>query len=401
LQYQRESELGNNMANYVASNANRFYVALEGTYGQASIPAAANRFPAVKLQAGQVLETSKRLDKTGTRTFLGTPKDARRRTAYEVRSYLTSWSGTGLPSYGPLFQAALGAAPALNSGLIVASVASQTQFQTTNAHGLSVGSGVAFGNEIRFVSTVPDGATVIINVPFSTALAPGAALAPAVTYRVATALPSVSLYDYWDPASTISRIVTGAAVDTCVVTVNGDFHEFGFSGPAADLLDSNTFTAGSAGLTGFPAEPDDSGFDYSIVPGHLGQVWLGSTPTQMFTLTSATVEIKNNLVVRNAEFGSSYPSSITPGERDVTSQFTLMAQNDAQTTALYAAARLRNPVSAMLQLGQQQGQLMGILLPNVVPEIPSYNDSQPRLQWEFKNNRAQGVSDDEIFVAFA
>ncbi len=83
------------------------------------------------------------------------------------------------------------------------------------------------------------------------------------------------------------------------------------------------------------------------------------------------------------------------------SQFTLMAQNDAQTTALYAAARLRNPVSAMLQLGQQQGQLMGILLPNVVPEIPSYNDSQPRLQWEFKNNRAQGVSDDEIFVAFA
>ncbi len=100
------------MANYVASNANRFYVALEATYGQASIPVAANRFPAVKLQAGQVLETSKRLDKTGTRTFLGTPKDARRRTAYEVRSYLTSWSGTGQPSYGPLFQAALGAAPA-------------------------------------------------------------------------------------------------------------------------------------------------------------------------------------------------------------------------------------------------------------------------------------------------
>lgn len=389
------------MANYVASNANRFYVALESAYGQASVPVAANRFPAVKLQAGQVLETGKRLDKTGTRTFRGTPKDARRHTAYEVRSYLTSWSGTGQPSYGPLFQSAFGANPEVNNGLVLASVTGQAQFQTTNPHGLSVGSGVSFGNEIRFVTAVPDTKTLIVNAAFSTTLTAGAALAPSVTYRVATALPSVTLYDYWDPTSTISRIVTGAAVDNCVMTVNGDFHEFAFSGPAADLIDSNTFTAGSAGLSGFPTEPDDADFDYSIVPGHLGQVWLGSTPTQMFTLTSASIEVKNNITVRNREFGSPYPTAIIPGERDVVSHFTLMTQDDAQTTALYAAARLRTPVSAMLQLGQQQGQLMGVLLPNVVPEIPNYNDSQPRLQWEFKNNRAQGTSDDEIFVAFA
>lgn len=89
------------------------------------------------------------------------------------------------------------------------------------------------------------------------------------------------------------------------------------------------------------------------------------------------------------------------GEREVISKFALLAQDDAQTVALYAAAKQRNPIAAMLQLGQQRGQLMGLYMPNVVPEIPVYNDAKPRLQWEFNNNLAQGISDDEIFVAFA
>ena len=55
----------------------------------------------------------------------------------------------------------------------------------------------------------------------------------------------------------------------------------------------------------------------------------------------------------------------------------------------------------MLQLGQQQSQLMGIYLPTVIPEIPTYNDSEPRLEWQFNNNLAQGSTEDEIYVAFA
>jgi hypothetical protein len=87
--------------------------------------------------------------------------------------------------------------------------------------------------------------------------------------------------------------------------------------------------------------------------------------------------------------------------RIVSSNFTLLAQDDPQTAGLYAAAKQRNPFSAMLQLGHQQGQLMGIFLPNMMPEIPNYKDSETRLLWEFKHNRAQGSSDDEISIAFA
>lgn len=389
------------MASYISSNANRFYAAVESTYAQAAGITSASRFPAVQLQAGQVLDRGKRLDKTGTRTFLGTSPYSRRQTAFETKTYLTSWNGVSGPGYGPLFQCAMGATPQVSSGLEVASAPGPLAIQTTSPHGLPVGGAICYLNEIRFVTGVPDASSVQINAPFSTVPLANAPLGTTISYPLSTALPSMTLYDYWDPITAVSRIVTGAAVDLFTVAVNGDFHEFVFSGPAADLLDSSSFVAGAAGLASYPAEPAQTGFDYSIVPGHLGQVWMGSVADQFFTLTNATIEVRNNIAVRNQEYGSSYPRAIAPGEREVASNFTLFAQDDSQTEALYIAAKARATVSAMLQLGQQSGQLMGIFMPSVTPEVPNYVDSETRLQWEFKNNLAQGTAENEISIAFA
>jgi hypothetical protein len=55
----------------------------------------------------------------------------------------------------------------------------------------------------------------------------------------------------------------------------------------------------------------------------------------------------------------------------------------------------------MIQLGQQQGELFGIYMNGVIPEVPEFDDSQTRQQWQFQNCRAQGISDDEIYLAFA
>ncbi len=389
------------MGIYISSNANRFYAAVETGYGVPATVAAANRFPAVRLKAHQALQAGRRLDKTGTRTYFGTAKTSRRQSAFEVRTYLTSWNGAGQPCYGPLIQSAMGAAPTIAEGLTLASAPAGSQLETTAPHGLSLGSAVSSGNEIRFVTATPAPTTLVLNVPFSADLAANTTLAPAITYKLATNPPSVTLYDYWDPASTVSRMVTGSAVDVLGLLVNGDFHELIFSGPAADLLDSYSFVPGTAGLSAFPAEPTLEEFDYSIIPGHLGQVWLGNPASAFFTLVEASVEIKNNTAVRNQEFGSSYPRAVAHGPRQVLSEFTLFAQDDAQTNGLYAAAKLRDTIPAMLQLGQQQGQMMGVFLPAVSPEIPNYNDSETRLLWEFKNNAAQGTSNDEIYIAFA
>jgi hypothetical protein len=55
----------------------------------------------------------------------------------------------------------------------------------------------------------------------------------------------------------------------------------------------------------------------------------------------------------------------------------------------------------MLQLGQQPKQMFGIHMKSVMPEVPEFDDSETRLQWTFRNCRAQGVVNDEITIAFA
>ena len=187
----------------------------------------------------------------------------------------------------------------------------------------------------------------------------------AITYAPATELPSVGIFDYWDPASAVQRLLCGGAVDQMEIDLNGDYHEFRFSGQAQDVVDSSEHRreiGGAAQLQSFPAEPALSGFDYTIVPGNLGQAWLGTSPTQFFTITSASVLLKNGLDLRTKEFGSSLPQAIAPGERNVAATFDLYSQNDALHKGLYQAARQESPISVMFQLGESQGQLVGVYL---------------------------------------
>src|SRR5215475_1298521 len=110
---------------YISSNANRFYVALESTFGTVGSITGANRIPAVKLGIRQQLDGGTRKDKTGSRTFAGLPAGIKRRTDFDLQTYLTSWDKTSAaPGYGPLFQSALGATPQRFAGGTVASATS-------------------------------------------------------------------------------------------------------------------------------------------------------------------------------------------------------------------------------------------------------------------------------------
>jgi hypothetical protein len=221
-----------------------------------------------------------------------------------------------------------------------------------------------------------------------------------VCYSPATELPSLSIFDYWSPAAAVQRILRGAAVNRFQIQVNGDYHQFEFSGMAQDLIDSSSFTAEASGLSSFPAEPAADVFDYSIVPGHMGQAWLGNGPDRFYTITSASFLVDNALDMRAREFGSSLPRSISPGRRSVTMEFELLEQDDAGTQAFYQAARQQSPIEVMFQLGEQAQQLVGVYMKSVVPDVPEFDDSEQRLRWRFREARAQGTVDDEIVVAF-
>jgi len=115
---------------------------------------------------------------------------------------------------------------------------------------------------------------------------------------------------------------------------------------------------------------------------------------------AASVEIRNNLNARANEFGSSLPRALSPGIREVSVTLELFGKDDVATHALYQAARQQSPLSLMFQLGQTNGQLMGIYLKCLIPDVPVFDDSESRLKWKFSDTRAQGTIDDEIVVAF-
>jgi hypothetical protein len=386
---------------YISSNDNRFYVALEQTYGHAAAVTAANRIAAVKLTTKQRSEKAQRKDKTGSRTYVGNPGGLRKDTSFELKTYMTNWADqTEPPGHGPLFQACLGSAAMVFGGGTVGAISDASRIAFTAAHGMAPGQALTSAGEIRFVSAIVDDHTVQLNAPLTLAPAAGSPIGPTAVYMPAKDLKSVTLFDCWSPGTSVQRILCGAALDKLTVKVNGDFHEFDFAGPAQDLLDSSSFENGQGGLSAFPAEPAVDAINYSIIPGHLGQVWLGSAPNRFFTLTKAQVVVENNLELRAREFGVQLPMAIAPGLRSITIDFSLYQQDDSATAALYQAARQKSPIGVMMQLGQQQGQLFGIYMKSVLPEVPEFDDTERRLQWQFQSCRAQGSVDDEVFVAF-
>ncbi len=389
------------MASYISSDANRFYVVLENSYGNVSPASSTNRIPAVSLAIRQQLETAERKDKTGSRTFGGVPPGGRRRTTFELQTYMTSWSDRAHdPAHGPLVQASLGGIPMRFPGAPAGSGSNGRNLVFGAAHGLSSGQAVTYAGEIRFVTASLGPTAVQLNAPFSTIPALGTPIGPTITYMPGTALPSVSIFDYWSPATAIQRLVCGGAINRMTVRVNGDFHQFEFGGLGQDIVDSASFVGGIGQLDSFPPEPAIAQFDYSIIPGHMGQAWIGNTPDRLFTVTDATFVLDNGLQLRTKEFGSSIPRAILPGRRTVSVDFSLFGQDDTATNSLYQAAKQQSPISVMFQLGEQDGQLVGVYLKSVIPEVPEFNDAESMLQWHFRESRAQGTVDDEIMVAF-
>ena len=385
---------------YILSNNNRFYVALERSYGAAATITPSNRIPAVKLTTKIQREKVRRSDKTGSRSFPGYPGGLRTQTTFGLKTYMTNWADSTVPPpHGPLFQACLGGTPMQSAGGAIAS-ASGSSLTFTGSHGLAPGSAVTSGGEIRFVTVVVNSSTVQINAPFTSTPGTNSHTGPTAVYSPAESLSSLTLYDYWSPATSVQRVLGGMAVDTLSIKVNGDFHEFDFSGQAQDVVDTTSFESGQCEMAAFPSEPNVAPINYSIVPGNLGQVWLGTLPSRFFTLTSADVTFANNLELRAREYGSILPTAIAPGQRTVSINFSMYQIDDAGTAALYQAARQRCPISVMIQLGQQQGELLGIYLQSVVPEVPAFDDSDSRQQWQFQSCRAQGSVNDEIYVAF-
>ena len=389
------------MACYISTKQNRFYAALESSYGTVAAVTAANRFTGMSLKIQHEQERPKRRDKTGSRSYRGIAGALRARTKYEMTTYLYGRAvGSAAPRFGALLQAGLGAAPRVQSGGLAVVSINGSRVAFASGHSLQPGDAVALAGEIRFVMTIPDALSVVVNAPWTQGQTAGELTGGAVTYGLATTVPGVSLYDCWSPAAAVQRILRGAVVDETQFRVSGDFHELAFSGEAADVLDSASFETGVGGLTDFPGEPVLEDLMEEPVPGHLGQAWIGGAPSRVYTLSQARVTVRNHIELRGNDFGTLLPRCVVPGDREVLVDLELYCQDGGVFDELYQAARSRSPVPVMLQLGEQESQMCGVYIPNLIPVLPELMDNESRLRWRLQGSMAVGAMEDEIYVAF-
>jgi hypothetical protein len=389
------------MACYISSRNNRFYAAVEGSYGVVAPVGAAQRFNAVHLRAAQNTERPARKDKLGTRTYQGLAGTLKRTTVFSLKTYLYARAlASDAPRYGALMQAALGASPRTYAGGVGLGTVSGADVTFAAEHGLSVGDAVSINGDLRFVITVPGATEVGLSAPLTSTTSTSDITSGAVTYAPAKELPSASIYDYWTPTDAVQRILRGAAVNTMKLHLCGDFHELTFEGQAADVIDSKSFTSGQGGLDAFPAEPTVAMLTDSPVPGHLGQAWIGTGPDQLFTLSDAVVKVKNNVDFRRKDLGSLEPRCLVAGNREVTVDLELYGRNAGLYDEIYQAARYEAPIPLMLQMGETAGAMCAIYLPSFIPSVPQFMDDEERMQWKLAGSVAVGTEEDEIYVAF-
>lgn len=387
------------MANeYISSLSNRIFIKSETDFPEINNMAAAEVAPVTAFALSSNRKQLYRRDKTGFRSESPVMGPQRELIEFNLESYGTGWSGgTVKPGIAPILESAMCAGAQLGSAYLVqANTGSSVTLQADAP--LTIGLGLAFGSEIRFVESISGPRDFTLNAPFSIQLSAGAQLDGCANLSSGDSVNPMSILDTWAPSQAIQRFVTGAVTDQMKITVNNDFLEIAAKGFARSLYD-NVSGIGGVGFQ-FPEPPANaSPLANAPIAGHLGQAFIGVPAARLCTLTQAEIRVENNIEPRTDEFGCFNTKAFVLGRRKVSLDLTVFERNDELSQALYTKAVNNEPVPVMLQMGTQPGSMFAVYLPSVLFPVPAFNDNQPRLLWQFRNAVAMGLQNDEIFIA--
>ncbi|MBM3758872.1 MAG: hypothetical protein FJW36_01365 [Acidobacteria bacterium] len=387
------------MANeYISSMSNRIYIKSETDFPELNNMAAAEVAPITSFALSSNRKQLYRRDKTGFRSESPVMGPQRELIEFNLESYGTGWSGGNTkPGIAPILESGMCASAQLGAAYLVQANSGSSVTLQADAP-LTIGMGLSFGSEIRFVESISGPRDFTLNTPFSIQLSSGAQLDGCANLSTGDSVNAMSVLDTWAPSQAIQRFLTGAVADQMKITVNNDFLEIGAKGFARNLFD-NVSGVGGVGFQ-FPEAPANaSPLANSPIAGHLGQAFIGVPASRLCTLTQAEIRIDNNIEPRTDEFGCFDTKAFVLGRRKVSLDLTVFERNDALSQALYTKAVNNEPVPVMLQMGTQSGSMFAVYLPSVLFPVPAFNDDQPRLLWQFRNAVAMGLQNDEIFIA--
>jgi hypothetical protein len=226
-----------------------------------------------------------------------------------------------------------------------------------------------------------------------------------VTYALEDASPSLSVWNFRDPATMEQLVALGAIVASLRVNVTQDSSEIEFSGPCRYVTPSEGFSGLDAtakgGLSAFPARPSSPTYAGVMALGLYGSATLdGSAYTTLRSL-SISADFARSLI-DNVLFNGAYAGQPQQGIRNVTVDFELTDEDTVAIESLKAKARAKTAMDLVFVIGSTAGNICTITLNDVQLTSPDYDDAQPSWGAKFSGiaHASSETAKDELVIAF-
>jgi len=224
-----------------------------------------------------------------------------------------------------------------------------------------------------------------------------------VTYELEDASPSLSIWNFRDPAAMEQRVAIGSIVASMRLNISQERSEVEFSGPCRFVSPHDGFTGLDAtakgGLSAFPTRPSSPTYAGTMALGLYGSATLdGSAYTTLRSL-SINADFGRSLI-DNVLFNGAYPGAPQQVVRNVTVDFELTDEDAAALIALKGKARAKTAVNLVFVVGATAGNIITVTVKNVQLASPEYDDSQPSWGARFSGvaSATSAVLKDELAI---
>ena len=206
--------------------------------------------------------------------------------------------------------------------------------------------------------------------------------ATSVTYALADAHPSLSIYNYRSPSTMTQKVAFGAIVQSMRCSFGDDVPTMDFSGQARWVLDSLQMVdllngaTGKGGLTGatFPSEPASPVTNGDMAIGFTGVITIDSNTYSSLRAGSIAMDMARELP-QNI-FNSYFPGGPAADLRSIGLDFRLDDEDDSDLNSLKLKAINGTHVDIIFQIGTVAGNIWTWNLNNCILGAPDDDDSE-------------------------
>jgi len=383
----------------------RLYAGLHTAYGDTPVPASADAVRHI-----QFLTSHDPTSKRNSPEKKSSPGQVVRFTGRETAGLrqltcLVRPSGTlnTLPEASEIFEAAFGSKSNITlSTTVTAGTGAVGGATLASATGIVAGTTFVLitcpdgRKRARRILTSPGGGVVTWapNLPAGQSPADSAAVKAGLTYRLTTPNALSLWFAHYllktdNTTAGLQRLLRGVTLDRFSLAFDANEEpQFTASGPGQTQLTGGSVPTKPGAFTTVGGNPPS---------GIVGEGYIGN---DLYDFTKLGIELVNNTIVRNDEYGYSQArDAYRRGRLDVSVALDAFAEDESK---IYDPAEAGTPnLAVFVQTGLTEGNIIVVAAPQVEYKVPDTDDPDEEVNWPFKGMALESADDanDQLFFA--